>query len=505
MKDQWDFLVGAFNNCTLEAPGDVKFYNHLLVGGPPGTGKSSTTWLWCQWMARSQNEPVLWMHKAHGPGSSFSICILDSEGVHTLELVATSQLDTHVLAVLHQSQCRVVVFDGITATDDVYLKSTVEGWLNQDRCNRLLVYCASVAVRLKAEAGARHHGVPSWAIDDYASACLLDSFWGNVEAVMDASAFEGNDDDAVDNGAGALSSGLNDGGAPLSPSRRVCLESKFFIAGHCARWMFGLLTSDVLKDIQVHIEKVDSIASLLDNDMGESALRQINHLRATLASRGGRESGNTFVSEYVARTLSQRGDVDVKFMVSLNAFANRSGNRTFVGWCVEFDFLMQLRKGAEAAGGGAIKLILEDTSEVSWSVNRCLWFDKVTDVAALADLAAGDWLIPRRFNQGTFDAVQLVEEIAAGAKRRTVRFVNVTCAERHDLKSTYFFSMMQALVESGWLSRPPKPSLEFFFVRPIDQKDAGFVSTEPTPHGALTKSFSWPNRQRNEAFFSRSS
>ena len=505
MKEQWDFLVNAFDDRHNETEGDVKYYNHLLVGGPPGTGKSSTTWMWCQWMAQVRGQSVLWVHKTHGPGGSFSICLLDAQGIHTFEQGPTQELDRRVWDLA--TVCAIVVFDGVTADDDSNLKSTIEGWLNVDRRDRLLVYCASVAVHLKAEVGAQCHRVSSWKLDDYASACLLDSFWANVEGVMhDASTDEGNNDD--DDGGGALTCGANDSGdsalGKLTPVRRVLVESKFFIAGHCARWMFGLPSSAVMDDINAHINKVGSLSSLLDKDMGESTNRQINHLRATLAIGHGRESTSVFVSEYVARTLSQHGDVEVKFMSRLNAFANRSGNPTFVGWCVEFDFLMQLRREAEAGDGGAITLSLKDV-EVAWPVKRCREFDTVFDVGALVDLAADDWLIPRRFNQGTFDAVHLLEESTiGGGKRRIVRFVNVTCALRHNLNSTYVYRMMRALEESKWLSRPPNPSLEFIFVRPMEHKGKPFAAEQPSPHGSLTKHYDWQGHKRKEAFFARS-
>jgi hypothetical protein len=69
MREQWDFLVSSFDNRHKKHEGTVMYYNHLLVGGPPGTGKSSTTWLWCQWMARVRGVTVLWLHKAHAAGA----------------------------------------------------------------------------------------------------------------------------------------------------------------------------------------------------------------------------------------------------------------------------------------------------------------------------------------------------------------------------------------------------------------------------------------------------
>ena len=64
---------------------------------------------------------------------------------------------------------------------------------------------------------------------------------------------------------------------------------------------------------------------------------------------------------------------------------------------------------------------------------------------------------------------------------------------------------MKALECAGWLKRPPSPQLEFYFIRPLDQKDSDFAATQPTRHGTLGANFDWPGCEMKQAFFTRTS
>ena len=143
-------------------------------------------------------------------------------------------------------------------------------------------------------------------------------------------------------------------------------------------------------------------------------------------------------------------------------------------------------------------------SDVAWSVKQCRSFSTVGDVEAMVGrLTADDWLIPMRFNQGAFDAVQLVDEGGAGGRWHIVRFINVTCAKSHVVKSAYLYSMMKALQAAGWLESGGTPSLEFYFVRPMEERQKDFRPTAPTPHGSLASQFDWPGCERKQSFFQR--
>jgi hypothetical protein len=63
--------------------------------------------------------------------------------------------------------------------------------------------------------------------------------------------------------------------------------------------------------------------------------------------------------------------------------------------------------------------------------------------------------------------------------------------------------MMKALIEGCRVVARAKPSLEFYFVRPMEDKQKDFRADPPTQHGSLTSQFDWPNRERKQAFFKR--
>ncbi len=53
----------------------------------------------------------------------------------------------------------------------------------------------------------------------------------------------------------------------------------------------------------------------------------------------------------------------------------------------------------------------------------------------------GAWLVPKRWNQGGYDAAQILPA--------SIRFVQVTRAQTHSLKLTYMRALISALVGNG--------------------------------------------------------
>lgn len=518
MIEQWTFMVSAFDNRkTPNASGELR--NHLNIGGPPGTGKSSTTWHWSRWLAKTHNINVLWIRKT----GAWTIRVVTNNGVIKYRFgTSYSSPDQRFECIIQQLHvCTVCVFDGATGKSDGALKSMLETWLTSERSERFLVYCTSGALFLKTEVLAQTHSVPSWLLDEYASACALDDFWTRVVEVFEDHAEDDTDDDAgldqvqsPDSGDLPLGADLdnvltpNSGDVPLGagesssldalrkkhPKRSSAIEEKFYWVGQCARWMF-MNKDKAIEDIHGHFRMVKNLTELLAQHLGEGSSVQVNHLRALLvdgdkARHVFLNARHVFVSKYVLGLLSKHKDVTTDFMADLNRFAMRSTNPTFIGWCIEFDFLMQVRNCSAKAQPLAVQY---DSMQLELNVGKIHTFDDIVDVEELTGLSEGDWLLPDRWNH----AAQLVRKNG----QPSVRFYNVTFAASHDLKCRYLLGMMKALVAAGWLKEDPVASLAFWFMR-VNFDDKEFTVGSLTSDKALCKEFSW-DKKIGIAFFTQ--
>eukprot|EP00035_Acanthoeca_spectabilis_P018798 m.403777 g.403777 ORF g.403777 m.403777 type:complete len:771 (+) comp16790_c1_seq11:20517-22829(+) len=509
MWNQWVFLKEASTSRGVRQLGDVAYHNLLLIGGPPGSGKSTTTWHWC--CAQAKTEPILWIHKSLGDGGAFNVCLLTKDCVFSFKnLLKVADVEATVNEILVKGCVNICVFDGVTADADQEFKTLLASWQTQERSERMLIYCASVAVVLKFEAGYKDHQVFSWTLDEYATACTNDTFWNNVKSVLsevdehaapadgkdsdeDAGSAAKGDEDALDDDAnddGANDDGDSENFLALPLHRRLAIKHKFYIAGHCARWMFGATPKQAVADVKNHVKQLDSIHDLLREDMGESANRQVNHLRASLPT------GPTFTSKFVARELAlQRRDVNDSFIKTLNEFAIKSGNPSFEGWCLEFDFLSQVRAALHPSKD------LLSIGDGHWPVRKILQFTNESDVAGFK-LEAGTWLIPTRWNQSTFDAVMFAStKTDEGATILEVLPCQVTRASKHAVKSPALYRLtiaVDAAVQD--LSSGQKRPFQFRFVRPRDLSRSGFDGQKPTKHGAF---FSRAVYRSSVVFFNR--
>ena len=120
--------------------------------------------------------------------------------------------------------------------------------------------------------------------------------------------------------------------------------------------------------------------------------------------------------------------------------------------------------------------------------------------------ADGRWLVPKRFNHGAFDAVQLT-----GVNGKlTARFVNVSRAARHDVKCMYIVDMLNALKNQWDLHQNtpfPVVGIEFVWIRPISQKGsdaihANVIDASQLKQTTQTGGYNW-DATTHDVFFKR--
>jgi hypothetical protein len=359
----------------------------------------------------------------------------------------------------------VVVVDGVTQTptnpNHSDIRSAARVWVLGDADNRLLVYCASEALRtagedvLAKDTGGNMIDMPiyqvcSWTLVQYKAACALDDFWQGVQQCVT-------------------------GGAQF-PDTNAAVEDKFILAGFSARWMFGRLPDDVMTECDKLITAVDNVDEFVSGVTGSANHNTINHLRAMV----GPDKRPYIVSEYALRAL-----VELKSLEHLTNVARTmmSDNPTFDGWVLELDFLTQLKVACVSVSREIEVYTMAAAQPTAWRVSG--FTTGVTNEGVARgdfqiDFSPGQWLVPKRFNHGAFDAVQFVAADGDGGKLKA-RFVNVTRAVRHDVKCQYMVNLLTALRQLWDKDHGdgdfPVLQVEFVWIRPNARHyDAAIIS-----------------------------
>jgi hypothetical protein len=370
----------------------------LHVEGPPGTGKSTISWAWACFRAK-QNMSLLWVHRDHT--GSGRVAHFDSDG-GIVSLPAKSDLLSQFI---DTAIADVVIVDGITKKSDALLGAALT-WCKQGDQRKVVVVSSSQIV-LPVEDYDVHrmskYSMPSWSRKQYVTACANDQFYESVKA------FLGDED-----------------------TKEERLANKFFVAGASARWMFAVTRDKLVEEeIPTYIEELDNMQALISGMNGKRSATAVNHLCMVNKDRKG-----FIVSEFAMRLIAEK--CELSFVSQATNFAKKFKNKSFDGWVFELDFLLQLRLADE---GGRDLTVYDGQAEEHWTVGGRESFDHALEIAAM-ELQDGVWLIPQRWNQGGFDAVQVLGGNA-------VRFVQVTRAATHTLKLHYFVEVIEQIVAAN--------------------------------------------------------
>jgi hypothetical protein len=460
---------------------------HFKVQGPPGTGKSTTLWYWC--LFKAQTVPALWIHLSREPE-----CVVCDVRAGTIRRAVVSPDDVvaFVKLLLRSGEHGVVLVDGVTDKPANPNYSNICGaarvWVMGGADDRLLVYCASEALTTAGEDEIVHgvggvdvsavNHVCSWSLDQHKAACAHAAFWEGVKAYVTGGS------DYPDTDAGI----------------RAAVEDKFILAGASARWMFGRMPDKVMAECDSWIAKVNNVDELVSGLTGTANHNTINHLRAI-----GFDRRAYIVSEYAMRALVEWNKL--KSLVHLRTVANTmmSGNPTFDGWVLELDFLTQLKLACQSASQEIE--VFTAAESIKWPVSG---FSTGITIAGVAngdnrfDFTPGQWLVPKRFNHGSFDAVQFVAAEGVVGKLK-VRFVNVTRAGRHDVKCWYLDSLLAALKQRWGDDNDddfPVTQIEFVWIRPYEHVKKCALPLNVINAQGLKEEFRW-DATTTDVFFKR--
>lgn len=230
------------------------------------------------------------------------------------------------------------------------------------------------------------------------------------------------------------------------------LQSKYFVAGGSARWMFQFTLKDAMDDIKTQVSKVRMDAALLVKGLaGERSNSSISHLFCSF------NEGTFIISEYATRVLAEK--CEESFLTSARN-SELAKNSAFDGWILEAEFLYRLRFKE-------VK-VFNDEKETRLPVAKKFSFVDVSDIQKPKSLD-NVWFIPMRWNQACFDCVQALPDFR-------FRFIQVARFMTHSIKKNYVVTFLDHFVNV--LSIVVK-SIEFWFVVPNQAEYTKFAPKIP--------------------------
>ncbi len=442
-----------------------------LIVGQPGTGKSLLAFLAGQILSVHHDVDVLWVHihKRTERNHSFFCIVMHANSRSTVLFDSVDPLLKFMVGdwgiESPRERSRVMFIDGYVDEPPLgTINATALGWLESNSRIRRLIFLSSIRStnlltkddELLFDVRTFHQW--SWRYTEYEKALESEDFRNRVANQLCPSP-TANDELIVSN---------------QPQDRFINLRAKYFYAGGSARFMFELTTYQVknildrLLEQEVHMER-------LAQGTGQGNYSPIQtHSLLSVFANDQREP----ISEYVRERICELLDA-----AELLAIARRfKGNASMLGWVFEAFFFKKLWDSTTLT---LVNRTCDQSKEVV-ELTRGERLDRKFDpkFPTVETCPIEEWLRPRSFNQGGYDAVYLakhniVDEVPTG----TVRFIQCTVATSHDLKLHYCKFFIDAARSSGVFIAT---HVEFYFVVPADNLNSFTVSSIISPN-ALEK------------------
>lgn len=219
-------------------------------------------------------------------------------------------------------------------------------------------------------------------------------------------------------------------------NRKRLIDEKYAVAGNCARFMFDYSYQEVMDEIEKTIEEVHGCYGLFESGLRSSeALNTI----VQVVKDANRRTHYSLVSAYVTRVIS-KGETPQgveRFLERAYNHVYTNFNPAFDGWMLELDFLTAVRKCLHDREALVGRLKDEAGRNFSIEVSNFCYFHSSADLALTRELPLENncWYFPCIFNQGSFDAVQLVGD--------RLRIYQVTRGKSDSLKLEFIARFMQ--------------------------------------------------------------
>jgi hypothetical protein len=254
-----------------------------------------------------------------------------------------------------------------------------------------------------------------WSLEEYHEACKYDPFFQRV----------------VGNLGGTI------GASYTAEQKADLVQKKFAISGFSARWTFDITAEKAVELSIINMQRCSDPRVLVNGIQGCRSTDAVNHL---VFSFGAGKSA--IVSSFVCRSLAVK--CESQFIVAAYQASAMTKNHAFDGWVLELDVLFHIRKNLMT---DKIKLLgprgqFLDIDNDSFQCSEAIEFvEPFATSEEITSYPVNCWFIPRKFNNGGFDAVQLLQCEEGQYK---LRFLQITRAKTHGLKLHFMKSFTDA-------------------------------------------------------------
>ena len=300
---------------------DARTKEHQLKG-PPGTGKSTTTEIFCSHSVHTDNIVVTWISR---PLHSFTTLvrlkkmekkILKFNHQYSLHTILDEVVDKHI-----------VVLDGFANIVAETPLADCRLWLSEGSSPvRKLVVVSSMGGVLKQPVMPQHRRlqVPSWTEQDYMEAISNNYLFESIKEYLDAGA-------KLEEVAGTSE----------IERRRKMLMSKYYFAGGFCRGLLEMSTEDLIAHFRNAIDSIHSLKGYTEGSVGSQSALVINRLIGGIPGNDG-SLKRIPISQYVARELAISVGPSIldNFLIYST---DLSDNASVNGWFFEAKFFSMIR------------------------------------------------------------------------------------------------------------------------------------------------------------------
>ena len=432
--------------------------NHLLcITGPPGVGKTTTVFAFCQWIAvQSNSSPSIRFPLSAGASSVSSLASSSSSSSSVEPMSSTTPSSSIVTAfplapgitirwiglvrvddtafivdITAQSMVQYfatgvpeivsfissfsgewLIIDGFLKTTDKEISNVLVRWIrSKEQRRRAVLVSSSSAFRIDMRYRSAVHTedirVQGWSIEEYKA--YLEVKENRSTVPLDAIPVD--EDVAVEDQ----------------------IKAKFYYAGSSARYMLEYTTAQIMKDVSERLLAVDDLDALFSSKVGSDAFNAVGHLRPT---------SDSFTSQYITRRLTNRFGGD-KFL--MEAYAVCENNPSMIGWLFQMDVENRIRANAVSTEHSPIQ-VYQDAAVENWSTAH--GFKEFLQARELREIKDDVWLIPSNPQQACYDLLQMVPD-PRNSSGKMLRVVEVTKADRHNLKMEHLNKVVRELCQDG--------------------------------------------------------
>ena len=429
--------------------------------GPPGTGKSTTALAFASTLDRNDID-VTWIHlsRAFTP-----MCVrLQGSLKKSREIENIEDLKL-ILNDVDASKTHLVFLDGYTTKGPRHIEFLMacNSWLIfNSKVRRLVVVCSMPCRgKINEEEDDMHRVeeffVYSWKLTEFKEAVKHQELFSSIKDNMDPG--------VVEKGRDAGTEVITD-----------LVESKFYFAGGCSRYMFRFPTMKVVEFLDRSISSVGDVMPYIKGTIGDRSDSVINRLFG-LSLDDNSKNETSIVSRYAAVGLALKLGADLvrNFAKAIDNDRNPSMN----GWIFEMLFFANLQDVGVTLYDG-------DSEKHCWGKSKVNELNVKSGVFPLFPPNTGVWLKPQNWNQGGYDAIYIDKS------QSLVRFVQVTSGDAHSFKIGFFATFLETLKNSEQSFEIK--TLEIVFVVE-HSKFATFHLSTITGQGLLA-AFGWAKTKR---------